>query len=111
VATWRPVVEPYVPAGQDEHVAEPANEYVPKPHGPEHWSSAPVPYRPAAHGEHVVEPAAAHFPAGQLAQTLVSVMTDDDAPMTAYFRGGQITRPVHLEDVRPVVEPYVPAGH
>jgi len=36
VATWRPVVEPYVPAGQDVHVAEPANEYVPVEQAPVH---------------------------------------------------------------------------
>ena len=31
-----PIVEPYFPAGQGVHVAEPSREYVPYPQGPEH---------------------------------------------------------------------------
>jgi len=55
-----PIVEPYFPAGQGVHVAEPSREYVPYPQGPEHLSSAPVPKRPAAQFEQEVEPCFDH---------------------------------------------------
>ena len=110
VATVRPSVEPYLPAWQGVHVADPAREYVPYPHRPEHWSVVPEPNRPAAQSLHVVDPADEYVPDKQLAQTLSLDTSAEVAPRTARLPAGHKTTPEHLLEERPDVDPYVPAG-
>lgn len=69
------------------------------------------PYFPAAHAVQVVEPDVEKVPAGQLAHTVESDLSEDVAPGSAIFPAGHETSPVQPLDVSPVVEPYFPAGH
>ena len=59
----------------------------------------------------VVEPDKAEVPAGQIAQTNGSLVSEDVAPGRAYLPSGHETSPVQSLEVSPVVEPYFPAGH
>ena len=59
----------------------------------------------------VVESDEEKVPAGQLAHTVESDVSEDVAPGTAYLPAGQVTVPEQLLEVSPVSEPYLPAGH
>jgi hypothetical protein len=41
---------------------------------------------------------------------VAEVVTVDVAPANAYLPAGHVSAPVHEEDFKPVVDPYVPAG-
>ena len=58
----------------------------------------------------ILEPVEEDVPAGQLAHTVASVHKFEVAPGSAYFPRGHETSPVQPLEVRPVVEPYFPAG-
>jgi hypothetical protein len=60
---------------------------------------------------HVLEPEEADVPAGQLAQTVESVTSADEAPGRAYLPDVQDTSSVQAAVGSPVVDPYLPAGH
>jgi len=64
----------------------------------------------ALHAELDVLPETEIVPEGQVAQTVDSERSDDDAPDKAYLPAGQTIEPVQTLLERPVVEPYVPAG-
>lgn len=60
---------------------------------------------------HLIEFIAEKVPPGQLAQTEVSSVTEEDAPGRAYFPAEQETATVQSLEVSPLVEPYLPAEH
>jgi hypothetical protein len=91
-----PLVEPKLPAGQSEQVESPLSEYLPSPH--------------VLHCVFDVLPNVEIVPAGHKAQTFVFEIVLDCAPRRAYLPAEQVIDPVHVDVVKPVEEPYVPAG-
>jgi hypothetical protein len=113
-----PTSEPYRPAG---HLAQTvssvtvldlapsrANEPIGQETTPEQASDVSLardPNLPAGQGEHVVEPDVEYVPAGQLAQTVSSVIELDLAPGNAFVPAGHVTDPAHVEEVCPELSP------